>query len=260
MAPAGPAAVTDGARSALLYDFSFAGTRGTVSSTAPHGPALRLALHGTWWRVHGGVHFSGNTGGRSSIAYGWPAGEDTLDVPATGAIGFGAEIRYQKPAHGTCFSDTPNVTQIGRYTVHAVGPQVKLQLSDCDASRNHVFAECRFSGTASAPDTPPLVGTRPLVSGAEYDVSCVKAPDSHGKTVAGIWVTSLATGATTVNRYTIAAVGAIRSHRALSAGNKYPLPPPASNTDQFVGDMARAVYCVGTLPNVRRCLVHYLPR
>lgn len=72
-------------------------------------------------------------------------------------------------------------------------------------------------------------------------------------------VTRLSTGATTVDRYTVAALGAIRSHEYLSVGNKYPLPKPANNTDQFVGDMTRVVYCVGSPAHVLRCLSVYLP-
>lgn len=259
-ASAGPAAVTGGARSALRYDFGFAGTTGKVGNSAPDGPALRLSLYGAWWRVPGGVHFSGSTGGRRSVAYGKPAGGHTLDVPATGAIGLGAKIRYEKPARGTCFTDTPNLTQIGRDALHSAGAQAKIQLSSCVASRKHVFVECRFSGAASAPGVPPLVGTLALASGATYDISCVKSPDSQGHTVVTLRVTRLATGTSRVNKFTIAAVGTIRSDQYLSAANKYPLPSPASNTDQFVGDMTRTVYCAGPLPAVQRCLSVYLPR
>jgi hypothetical protein len=53
-------------------------------------------------------------------------------------------------------------------------------------------------------------------------------------------------------------VGTILSTKYLSAANKYPLPAPARNTDQFVGDMTRTVYCVGTPHDVLRCLSAYL--
>ena len=255
---AGQAAVTGGPTSALLYDFGFAATRGTVSNAAPDGPAMRLTLYGSWWRVRGGVHFSGNTTGRRSIAYGQPGQGYTLDVPGTRAIGFGARIRYEKPATGTCFADTPNITQIGRYGLPLAASQVKLQLSSCATSRTRVFAECRISGTGSSSGTPPVVGTLPLVNGTGYDVSCVKSPDSSGHTVITLRVVSLATRAARVNRFTVPAVGLIRSSQALSTGNKYPLPAPAHNTDQFVGNMARAMYCTGPLSDVQHCLATYL--
>lgn len=259
-ASSGPSAVTAGAVSALRYDFSFAGTTGTVGNTAPQGPGMRLTLSGAWWRVPGGVHFSGNTTGRHSVARGRPAQGYTLNTPATAAVGFGVRFWYRKPATGTCFGDTPNVTQIGRYGLHIAASQVKLQLSSCTVSQTQVFMECRISGAGSSPDTPPVVGTVPLVNGAGYDVSCTKSPDSDGNTVITLRLVSLATGEPTVNTFTVPAVGHIRSTQYLSAGNKYPLPAPADNTDQFVGNMARAVYCTGPLGNVQRCLSAYLVR
>ena len=51
----------------------------------------------------------------------------------------------------------------------------------------------------------------------------------------------------------------MRSRFYISAGNKYPLPPPAQNTDQFNGHMTRTVYCAGTMVDVTGCLRAYLP-
>jgi hypothetical protein len=36
--------------------------------------------------------------------------------------------------------------------------------------------------------------------------------------------------------------------------NKYPLPRPASNVDQFNGGVNSTVYCVGTVAAVTSCL------
>lgn len=258
-AAAGPAHVARAATSALVYDYHFAGTHGTVGNSAPGGPAVKLKLSGAWSPMPGGVQFSGNTTGKESVAAGKPASGDTLNVAATEALGFGAKIRYEAPSTGTCFKSPPNVTQAGRYTVHAAGAQAKLQLSNCGAGNQNVFPECRFSGSASAPSTPPVVGTTPLVNGAEYNLSCVKAPDRNGHTVITVQVTRLSTGTTSTNKFTIGAVGSIKTTQYLSAGNEYPLPKPADNTSQFVGGMSRDVYCAGPITQVQQCLAANLP-
>lgn len=258
-AEAGPAHDAPAQTSALIYDYDFAGTTGTVANSAPSGPALTLTLHGNWSPAPGGVHFAGNTTGEESVAVGRPVSGDTLNAPATDAVGFGATIKYQEPATGTCFSDTPNVTQVGRYALHAVATQAKLQLSDCADNPAQVFPECRFSGSASAPDTSPVVGTTPLVNGAKYNLICLKSPDSNGNTVITVQVTKLPSGTTTTNTFTVAAVGRMKTAQYLSAGNKYPLPAPGANTSQFVGNMNQAVYCVGSLTAVQQCLTASLP-
>jgi hypothetical protein len=257
---AGPAAaaarprVTPAASSALLYDYHFAGTKGTVGNSAPGGPAVSLKLHGSWSAVPGGVHFSGNTTGQASVAAGKPGSGDTIDAPATDAVGFGARIQYQQPATGSCFTGTPNVTQVGRFSVHEGGGQAKLQLSNCGAGHQHVYVQCRFDGSASKSSTRPVTGTTPLVNGAEYALACLKAPDSQHHTVITVQVTRMSSGATSKSTFTAGAVGSLQSTAYLSAGNKYHLPKPAHNTSQFVGNMSRAVYCIGPLTQVQRCL------
>lgn len=246
------------ATSALIYDYHFAGTTGTVANSAVNGPAVTLTLHRDWSAVPGGVHFAGNTTGLESVAAGEPATGDTLNAPATDAVGFGATITYEQPATGTCFPSTPNVTQIGRDGPRAV-TQAKLQLSDCAVNTTQVFPECRFSGSSSALDSRPVVGTTPLVNGAKYNLICVKAPDSSSQTVIKVQVTRLSTGVTTTHKSTIGAVGNMQSTLYLSAGNKYRLPRPSQNTSQFVGDMSQAVYCVGSLTAVHECLAANLP-
>src|SRR5579864_4712092 len=47
------------------------------------------------------------------------------------------------------------------------------------------------------------------------------------------------------NTFKVPAVGDLRTNEYISAGNKYPLPSPSQNTDQFNGDMTRTVYCAG---------------
>lgn len=255
---AGPAGLTAGTRSALLYDFWFAGSTGKVANRAPDGPALTLTLSGSWSPVAGGVYFHGNTTGQQSVAYGKRTTGYTLNATSTEAVGFGARFWYHRPATGTCFGDSPNVTQIGRYGRHIAGSQIKIQFSSCDTSKKHVFVECRISGATSPVNAPPVVGTTPLANKAGYDVSCVKAPDSGGRTAITLRMVSLATGVAAEKKFSVPAVGAIQTTQYMSAGNKYPLPTPANNTDQFVGKMSKAVYCTGSTDDVQHCLSAYL--
>jgi hypothetical protein len=111
-----PSPAASSGHSALQYDYEFRGTHGTVSNSAPTGPAAPLTLHGSWTPVPDGVHFSGNTSGDASVAYGRPAQGPTINTPATKAAGLGTRIVYNAPASGARFSDTPNIVQIGRYS------------------------------------------------------------------------------------------------------------------------------------------------
>ena len=110
-----PSPAVSSGNSALRYDYEFKGTHGTVINSAPTGPAANLTLYGSWTPVPDGVHFSGNTSGNASVAYGRPAKGPAINTSATEAAGFGTRIVYNAPANGTCFSDTPNIMQIGRY-------------------------------------------------------------------------------------------------------------------------------------------------
>jgi hypothetical protein len=246
--------------SALLYDYEFVGTTGTVANSAPSGPVVPLTLTGDWSAAPDGVHFAGDTKGHSSVAHGAPTSGDTLNAPATAAVGFGTRFVYQAPVSGVCFGDTPNVTQIGRFAARTA--QAKIQLSKCADDKKGVVAECRFAGSLTPASVLPVVGTLPLVNGHAYDVTCTKSPDAMTKATVTLSVTDLSTGAsptTTTNVFTVAAIGAMTSTQAISAGNKYPLPSAAKNTDQLVGDMTRAVYCTGSSADVDGCLTTNLP-
>jgi hypothetical protein len=119
---AGPSAASTAAASALLYDYGFKGTTGTVPNSAPGGPTAPLALTGAWKPLTQGVHFGGNTSGRQSVAYGRPASGYTLNEPASAAVGVGTRIVYEAPPPGTCSANTPNITQIGLYrTIYCAG-------------------------------------------------------------------------------------------------------------------------------------------
>lgn len=245
----------------LLYDYQFTGTNGTVVNSAPGGVAAPLTLSGNWQPVPTGVQFNGNTAGQWSVAYGKPASGYTLNEPSTAAVGVGSEFTYQAPATGTCFSDTPNITQIGRYYPHDA--QAKIQLSSCNDNQSNVMTECRFSGSRTLSGTPPLVSTLPLISGDTYVVKCIKSPDQlYNKATITLAVTDLdATHGEkkVIDTFRVAALGRMQTTEFISAGNKYPLPPPADNTDQFIGIVTTVAYCAGTPTDVGTCLSASLP-
>ena len=252
----GPAAAGTARAAVLLYDYHFAGTTGTVKNSAPSGPHVSLKLSGSWSAVKGGVHFSGDTSGHESVAYGKPASGYTLDEPSSAAVGFGALVRYNAPASGNCFRSTPNLTQVGRFGPNS--PQAKIQLTSCAVSTTQVMMECRFAGGKVAPTNDKVVSTLPLVNDAKYSVRCVKSPDTNGKTTVTLKVTDISTGHTVTTTGIEPAMGALKSKEYISAGNKYPLPQPAANTSQFNGDMFTAVYCAGTPAEVNGCLAAQL--
>jgi hypothetical protein len=248
------------AASALLYDYEFAGTTGTVANSAPSGPVVPLTLTGDWSVVPDGVHFAGDTKGDSSVAHGAPASGYTLNAAATATVGFGTRFVYSAPATGLCFGDTPNVTQVGRFAARTA--QAKLQLSKCADDKTGVIVECRFAGSLTPSTVLPVRSSLALVNGHAYNATCTKSPDVKTKATVTLSVTDLSTGTTptpTTNAFSVAAVGAMKSTQAISAGNKYPLPTPAKNTDQFVGDITRAVYCTGSSADVAACLTANLP-
>lgn len=244
--------------SALRYDYEFKGTHGTIINSAPAGPAAHLTLYGRWTPVPDGVHFSGNTRGNASVAYGRPDKGPTINTSATEAAGFGSRIVYNAPANGTCFRDTPNIMQIGRYSLRGPSGQAKIQLSSCAKRRKNVVVECRFAGSRTAPHAPPVASTLPLINGHAYNVACRKSPDAANNTATiTLIVTRLNAGPgrkTVTNTFTVPALGSMRTTDYFSVGNKYPLPGPAKNTDQFKGDVTRAVYCSGPGDRVRTCL------
>jgi hypothetical protein len=244
--------------SALLYDYEFAGTTGSVPNSAPGGLDLPLTLTGTWSPAADGVHFSGDTIGDRSVAYAVPSSGYSLNEPASASVGFGARVVYDSPTSGTCFGDTPNITQIGRFAAKTA--QAKIQLSKCADDKTGVAMECRFAGALTPSNVFPVISTLALVSGDAYDVSCTKSPDVSGEATITLSVSDLTvSGATVTNTFQVAALGAMKSTQAISAGNKYPMPAPAKNTDQFVGDVTRAVYCAGAAVAVSSCLATYLP-
>jgi hypothetical protein len=221
---------------------------------------VKLKLAGSWTRELHGVHFAGNTSGRNSVGYAAPTSGDTLDVPATAALGFGVHLVYRAPSTGRCFGDTPNITQAGRFA--AGNAQVKIQLSKCADRANDVVMECRFAGALTPATVFPVISSRHLISKHSYVVRCTKSPDSGGRATVTLSVSDVTPGhkvSTTRNSFHVAATGALVTTKALSVGNKYPVPVGADNTDQFVGTIDSVVYCAGSLGNVRNCLTQHLP-
>jgi hypothetical protein len=268
---AGPAAAATAATAttaadrtpALLYDYELIGATGIVKNSAPTGPVAPLTLSGTWAPVPNGVYFRGNTRGAASVGYGRPASGYTLNVSSSEAVGFGTRIVYYAPAGRSCFGDTPNITQIGRYAARTKSAQAKMQLSSCADSETEVMMECRFAGALTAPFAPPVVSTLPLTNRDAYSVSCVKSPDHpDGTATITLTVTDLGPaggGQSVTNTFTVPALGYLRTRNYLSVGNKFPLPAPAENTDQFNGAMTNVVYCAGAMAAVSRCLAAHLP-
>ncbi len=123
--------------------------------------------------------------------------------------------------------------------------------------------ECRFAGALTAPFAPPVVSTLPLANRDAYSVSCVKSPDHpDGTATITLTVTDLGPaggGQSVTNTFTVPALGYLRTRNYISVGNKFPLPAPAENTDQFNGAMTNVVYCAGAMAAVSRCLAAHLP-
>ena len=262
---AGPAAASTVSSHApvLLYEYAFKGTTGTVNNSAPGGLVVPLTLSGTWKAVPDGVRFKGNKSGAQSVAFGRPASGDTLNVPARNAVGFGTQIVYHAPGGSNCFGNTPNITQIGRFSAHTKSAQAKLQLSSCTTSQTNVMMECRFAGALTAANAPPVVSTLALINDHTYSVRCVKSPDGTDSTATiTLSVTDLngTKGQRTVtNTFTVPALGSLRTRGYVTAGNQFPLPPAAKNVNQFNGDMTKAVYCAGSPTAVTTCLAAQLP-
>jgi hypothetical protein len=257
---AAPASAATQTNPALLYDYQFANapTSGTITNSGSADVPLQLT--GTYTAKATGVLFSGNLKGKESVAYGKPASGPTIYAAPKDAVGFGAEIVYQKPAgKATCFTGTPNITQIGRFSSTPGAGQLKIQLSSCEDSATQTMFECRIGGSLSAPATPWL-STVALVSGDTYVVTCLKTPDSSTGDTITLTVTDVTTDTTTPTTFTVPAIGKIRTLLYLSAANVYALPKTSANHNQFNGLMMSTAYCLGSsLTNVSDCLSAALP-
>jgi hypothetical protein len=119
-------------------------------------------------------------------------------------------------------------------------------------------------GSHSTTSDLPRRATQALVHGATYVVRCYKGPDpSSGTTTLTLRTTRIdatAGNVSTTNTFAITRPGAMASTEYLSVANKYLLPQQSSNTDQFVGDVAKVAYCQATtLTTVTTCLSTEVP-
>lgn len=254
--------VVNAATLASQYSYTLTGSSATVLNGAAANTAVSLNLSGNWNQSDFGVHFAGDLVSQQSVAYAKPASGATINVPANQSVGVAIKFKYQAPTGATCFNDSPNITQIGRFGQNLA--QIKLQLSNCGKNANSVFAQCRIAGSNSTTKDFPVTGTQALIDGETYVVKCLKAPDplsgntplqlktAHIDPVNGNQVAD--------DAFFIRPTGLIRSFTYLSVANKYPLPQITSNTDQFVGDIAKVAYCKATtLNNVKSCLDTEIP-
>jgi hypothetical protein len=241
------------------YDFTNTALASPVANNAATNSNVGINLYGTWSQSSFGIHFAGNMSGQQSVAYARPTSGNTISVAGNQAFGGAITFKYEAPTSGNCFSDSHNLTQIGRFGAGL--SQAKLQLSNCGIDNNEVFVQCRMAGSNSSVNDVPLASTQPLVGGEAYMAKCVKAPDpTSGTTTMQLTVTRLSNGNTTTDNFAITRTGSIQSTAYLSVGNKYALPSPSQNTDQFVGDVAKVAYCAGTTTiSVNDCLAVEVP-
>ena len=246
-----------------LYSYTLTGVTVTpVANGAEVNTGVPLKLFGNWAPSPFGVHFVGDKVSKRSVAYAKPTSGPTLSAAASDALGAVVKLRYEKPASGTCFTDSRNITQIGRFGAGL--SQLKMQLSSCAGNKTAVFPECRMVGANSSNADLPKRGTQALVNGASYIVKCYKGPDPEtGQATLTLETTKLDAvngNVTTVNTFLITRPGAMVSSEYLSVANKYPLPGQAKNTDQFIGDVAKIAFCkTAAVDTLLACLDAEIP-
>jgi hypothetical protein len=167
-------------------------------------------------------------------------------------------FKYQAPTSGTCFGDSPNIAQIGKFGTNLT--QFKFQLTNCGKSSVNVFPQCRVAGTTGANN--PVTGTQALVDGVVYILQCLKSPDSSGTTLTMnlTKIDAVNGNVTYTNTFGINRTGTLNSIQYLSIADQYPLKAQANNTDQFNGEVAKLAFCAGTsVTSVKTCLDTEVP-
>lgn len=255
--------IVNAATLASQYSYTLTGSSATVPNGAAANTAVNLNLYGNWSQSDFGVHFTGDLVSQQSVAYAKSAsGAATINVPANQSVGVAVKFKYQAPTGATCFNDSPNITQIGRFGQNLA--QIKLQFSSCGKNPNNVFVQCRMAGSNSTTNDFPMTGTQALIDGGTYVVKCLKAPDPlSGNTplkLKTVRIDPVNGNQITNDDLFITPTGLIKSFAYLSVANKYPLPIITSNTDQFVGDIAKVAYCKAIIiDNVKKCLDAEIP-
>jgi hypothetical protein len=255
------APVLAASNSTLLYSYNFTGTPKTVADLATSSPYgdVPLTLKGDWSDASPtGVQFTGNLTNEKSVAFGKPTSGDTLDVPSTDALGVATQMGFQAPSVSGC-DNTPNVTQIGRDG--DVG-QVKLQESNCTPGEP-TYMECRVAGANdTSADDLPIVSSVELTAGDNYDVYCVKSPDSDGTTTLTLAVEDISDTTPKVVKNTVSmdAMGDVVTTAYISAGNQYRTSAQKKNGNQFNGIVDLNAYCSGLSSGaVMTCLKNAVP-
>jgi hypothetical protein len=247
----------DAATAYSLYSYDLSQTSGSiVANGAAAFTAVPLQLIGTWSPTPTGVYFTGDQTSQGSVGKAKPNTGSTINVAETKSVGVAIRFTYTAPVAG-CFSDSPNLTQIGRFGNNVA--QVKLQLSNCGISKTAVYPQCRVAGSQTPTSVWPRKSSVALVDGTTYVVHCMEGVTTTGTRTFILRVTPLGS-ATTTNQWTVPSPGAITSTSALSVANKYPLPSGSANTDQYVGEVQKVAYCMAGTPGlISGCLSTEIP-
>lgn len=243
-----------------LYSYTFDGTTATLPNNAAANTGVNMTLAGDWSQSGFGVLFEGNTTDKQSVGYAKPSSGNTINVPASQAFGGSVMFKYHAPATGNCFSDSPNISQVGKWGTNTT--QLKFQLTKCSNNQNVVYPMCRVAGLSGANN--PVTGSQSLVDGQTYILQCVKSPDpASGNASFDLNLTHVDTvnGSTTYSdSFSINPTGALTSTQYVSVANQYPLKSQSNNTDQFVGEIAKVAYCTGAdIAAARACLAAEVP-
>ncbi|HSE29346.1 MAG TPA: hypothetical protein VLA77_02050 [Candidatus Saccharimonadales bacterium] len=255
-----PAVGVQAAAPGSLYSYTLDGASATVTNNAAANTNVNLNLLGDWSQTSFGVKFEGNTTNKQSVGYAKPASGSTINVPASQAFGGSVLFKYQAPTSGTCFADSPNITQIGKYGAGLT--QFKFQISNCGKSQTAVFPQCRVAGSSGANN--PVMGTQSLIDGYDYILQCIKSPDpASGSASLQMNLTKIDPvngNVTYTNNFAINKTGTLNSTQYLSVANQYPLKSQANNTDQFNGEVSKVAYCTGaTVADAQICLDTEVP-
>ena len=256
-----PSNFSQAATTGSLYTYNLRGAGSVIANTAASNTAVSLQLNGDWSSTTAGVDFAGDLVSKQSVGYGKPSSGNTINVAANQAVGNAAEFAYELPNGATCFPDSVNITQIGRFA--SGSSQVKIQLSKCGVSQTQVFPECRIAGSATPAKTFAVTGSQALQAGQAYRVYCLKAADpASGQasvTMKTVLLDDVNGNQTTTNTFSIPKTGLIQSTTYLSVANKYPLATQANNSDQFTGTVSAVSYCSNaTIAEVESCLTDEL--
>ncbi|HSX30594.1 MAG TPA: hypothetical protein VLE99_01635 [Candidatus Saccharimonadales bacterium] len=250
-----------------IYSYDLTGSGSSFSNNAASNSGATLSIlnysggspSGTQYWSHSsyGIHFTGNLTNQQTGAGYKPSTGNTVNTPATSSLGAAVRFQYQAPGSGNCFSDSPNITQIGRFAANT--GQLKIQLSNCGDDSSHVHVMCRLAGASTPSTVLPVMNSLSLANNGDYIAKCYKTPDpGSGNATVTLRVVKVDTlnGNTVENdTFSVAPTGAITSTAYLSVANKLAFPAQADNTDQFVGDIKKVSYCQATTTTaVSTCL------